>query len=271
MSYVDLHLHLLPGVDDGARTEAEALTYAARMAADGVRRATVTPHVAHPRFRFDVRSLPERVRHLQRRLDDAGIPVRLQAGGELHPSGAAELSDAELQLVAQGPPDSRWVLLEVPFAGIDACFLATARAVAAKGFGLVIAHPERAAGLLSSGLPLLRTLLREGAVLQVNVCSLMGAQGPDAEAAATHLLRTRLAYVLASDAHPGRRDQTLGDGRGLAIRAGVSPLVAWQLTQANPQFLLEHGLPQKPAPLPQRAWQALPGQKVEAVRRAARR
>src|SRR5947209_18902177 len=86
VSYVDLHLHLLPGIDDGARSLPAALDHAARMAEDGVRDAAVTPHVGHALFDVDVRKLPERTAALQQAIDAAGIELRLHLGGELHPS-----------------------------------------------------------------------------------------------------------------------------------------------------------------------------------------
>ncbi|MDQ3851032.1 MAG: hypothetical protein M3296_10520, partial [Actinomycetota bacterium] len=238
MSYVDLHLHLLPGVDDGARDERASLEHAARMVSVDVREAVVTPHVGHPDFDLDVATIPRRTADLQAALDRAGIALRLHPGGEIHPHAAASLGPAELRVLAQGPSTGRWALIEVPFAGIDAAFLAGCRAIRRHGVGLVIAHPERAAGLLDGGLRALREELRAGAVLQVNVASLMGCHGPEARLAAERLIRGKLAYVLASDGHPVRRVQTVAEGFGLAVAAGASPVHAWQLTQANPRFLL---------------------------------
>src|ERR1700736_261570 len=102
MSYVDLHLHLLPGVDDGARDEAESLTFARRLADEGVREGTVTPHVcAH--LPLDVATIPTRTARLQELFDREQLGVRLHAGGEIHPNRAASLTDAELEVIGQGP------------------------------------------------------------------------------------------------------------------------------------------------------------------------
>jgi protein-tyrosine phosphatase len=246
LAYIDIHLHLLPGVDDGARSLDDALRHARRLATDGIHEVLVTPHVGHPWFDVDVQSLPERTSDLQRAIDREGIALQLHAGGELHPTRAAELPADDLELVAQGPPGSRWVLLEVPFAGLDERFLETAAAVQARGYGLVIAHPERAVGVLREGMILLCRLLESGVVLQVNVCSLLGLHGPEAREAGEYLLRTRVAYLIASDGHPGAREHTVRLGFDLARRAGVSALQARRLTQSNPRFLLEHGMPRLP-------------------------
>ena len=270
MSYVDLHLHLLPGVDDGARDERESLDHAARMVKAGVREALVTPHVGHPSFPLDVATIPAHTAALQAALDREGIALRLHAGGEIHPDVAASLGADDLRVLAQGPPGARWVLVEVPFAGVDEGFLAGCRAIRRHGIGLVIAHPERAAGLLDDGLRALRPELRAGAVLQVNVCSLLGRHGPEAQLAAKRLIRGKLAYVLASDGHPGTRTHTLAEGFAPAVAAGASPIQAWQLIDANPRFLLRYGLPAG-ASVPARAWRARPEARVSAARVAARR
>jgi protein-tyrosine phosphatase len=196
------------------------------------------------------------------------VDLRLHPGGEVHPEVAASLTATELRAISAGPPGSRWVLAEVPFAGIDEAFLAGCRAIRRHGFGLVIAHPERAAGVLSGGLAALRDELRAGAVLQVNVCSLMGRHGDEARVAARRLVRSGLAYALASDGHPGTRTHTLAAGLPLAMAAGASPVHAWQLTQANPRFLLRHGLPAGPAAVPARAWRARPEASLAAARSA---
>lgn len=245
MSYVDLHVHLLPGVDDGARDLTEALDHARRMIHEGVREATVTPHVSH-QFPLDVNEIPVRTARLQDAIDALGGGLHLRPGGELHPDRAGELSDEELSTVAQGPPGARWVLLEVPFAGVDGRFVELCGELRRRGYGQVIAHPERAAGLLEDGLELLRGPVAAGAVLQVNVDSLLGNQGLAVQDAAAHLLRTGLAYLVASDGHPGSREHTQRLGFDLALRLGASSVQAWRLTQANPRFLLRHGIPATP-------------------------
>jgi protein-tyrosine phosphatase len=250
MSYVDLHLHLLPGVDDGARDEAEALSHARRMVAEGVREAAVTPHIATT-IALDVESIPDRTAGLQRAIDRERLGLRLHASGEIHPDRAPSLTERELELLALGPPGARWLLLEVPFEGVEADFGETCTQLREHGYGIVIAHPERAAGVLQGrGIEILREQLALGAVLQVNVCSLLGNHGLQAQETAVTLMRNGLVYVLASDGHPGTREQTLRLGFALALRAGASSIQGWRLTQANPRFLLRHGIPQGPLPAP---------------------
>ena len=247
MSYVDLHLHLLPGVDDGAQDEAASLAHARRLAAEGVRDVTVTPHV-NGWWPLEPASIPVRTAALADALAQNGIGVRVRPGGELDARFARTLTNAELELIAQGPEGSRWLLVEAPFRGMDEEFTADVAELAFRGFGAVLAHPERAARAGEpAGIATLRALLEAGAVAQVNVCSLLGNNGLRVQETAVSLLRSGLAYVIASDGHPGTRDHTVALGFVLAQRAGASSLQAWRLTQANPRFLLSHGIPQAPS------------------------
>ena len=250
MSYADIHCHLLPGVDDGARSLGEALGYARRLVAEGVGEAVATPHIGHPVFGANPEELPERMAELRAALDQQAVPLRLHTGGELFPHGNAELPEEVLEVVSHGPEGARWLLMEVPFAGIDERFVEEAKVLMGRGYGLVIAHPERASGLLDGGWERLEPLVGAGALLQVNVCSLLGNNGREAQAAGEALVRGGQAFALASDAHPGTREHTLALGFALAIRAGASSVQAWRLTQANPRFLLESGIPKGPGAIP---------------------
>jgi len=244
MSYTDIHCHLLPGVDDGSRDLEESVHYAGRLVDEGVREMIVTPHIANPRFPFEPEEIAGRLETLASALEQRQIPLRLHSGGELHPSDPNALSDSQLEMVANGPPGARWLLLEIPFAGVDERFADNCRTLMARGFGLVIAHPERARDLFTDGgWQLLRGLTAEGALLQLNICSLLGNHGLDVQEAAVGLLRSGHGFTLASDAHPGTRDHTAALGFALALRAGASSLQAWRLTEANPRFLLRSGIP----------------------------
>jgi protein-tyrosine phosphatase len=248
MGYVDLHSHLLPGLDDGARTVADTLDFARRLDADGVRDIACTPHVKRASFpRVAPAVLAERRAAAQAAIDAAGLDVQLHPGGELAHPDALFLAPEQLALLAQGPQDARWMLLECPFRGIGADFLAAAARLDGLGYGLLLAHPERAAGMLCGGLDRLQPLLANGALLQVNVSSLLGRHGAEAQAIGATLVRRGLAYCLASDAHPGTREDTLRAGSLALLRTGADTARAVQLTDTNPRRLLEHGI-SRPAP-----------------------
>src|SRR3954451_13116855 len=147
VGFTDLHCHLLPGVDDGPDTMAETLEYAATAAAAGTTTIVATPHVEL----VDVTEIPERVDALRAALAAEGIALDVHSGGELKPFSIPKLSDADLEVIAHGPPGARWLLYEVPFGGPDDEFVAGARELRDRGFGLLLAHPERSRGMVDDG------------------------------------------------------------------------------------------------------------------------
>jgi protein-tyrosine phosphatase len=271
MSHVDLHLHLLPGVDDGARTLDESLAHARKLTAQGIRDVTATPHVGHPWLGADVAELPGHLAGLRAALAAEGIPLAVHPGGEIFARAVPGLSDAELDAVAHGPAGARWVLIEIPFEGIDEPFTAALGELRARGYGALIAHPERAEGFLGDGLARLRPELAAGALLQVNADSLLGLQGAEARAGAERLVRDGLAHVLGSDGHPGTRDQTVVDGAAAARAAGAGAPETRRLTQGNPRFLLTHGMPAVAAPDAGPAHRRTHAREIERVVEARRR
>jgi len=240
MSYVDLHCHILPGLDDGAKTMDETLRHARRLHAEGVRDVACTPHVKRSHHHVVLSELAERRAVAQRAIDAEGLHVRLHPGGELAHEDALLLDKPELDLIAQGPEDAPWLLLECPFDGLDDDFTAAAERLTELGYGLLLAHPERALG----GHGRLRPLVEDGALLQVNVCSLLGNHGLDVQEVAAELVRRGIVYCLASDGHPGTREHTLQLGFHLLLAAGASSAQAYRLTQSNPRFLLQQGITQ---------------------------
>jgi protein-tyrosine phosphatase len=238
MSYVDLHCHILPGLDDGARSLSESLNFARRLDAEGVRDVATTSHIKHSHHPFALEDLEPLRAELQAQIDRAGLNVTLHKGGELAHEDALTLDPEELELIAQGPEHAPWLLLECPFEGLDDIFDAAAARLQGLGYGLLLAHPECA----HSDADLLTPHLEHGALLQINVSSLLGHHGPTPKRLGEHFVRNGLAYCLASDTHPGSREATLPQAGPALQRLGVSEIQAQRLTQSNPRFLLREGI-----------------------------
>jgi protein-tyrosine phosphatase len=235
MSGVDLHCHLLPGVDDGPRTLDETVAYARAAVAAGTGTIVATPHVEQ----VDVLTLPDRVGEVRAALAAEGIDLRVEVGGELKPESVGAITAEELEVIAHGPPDARWLLYEVPFRGVDDAFVAGAEELNARGYGLLLAHPERSRDLLAEGLARLEPALVAGAVLEVNVGPLTGRETPSRTEAAHHLIARGAAHVIATDAHAPKRPYQLADA------ADAVPAAMWTTAPAR---LLELGLPELPTP-----------------------
>ena len=239
---VDIHFHLLPGVDDGPATMEESVELAHAALADGTSTVLTTPHI-RPDHVTSVTELPDRVRELQERLAKERIPLAVRCGGELSHDMVGRLDQRALETIAHGPPGSRWLLLESPFTGVDAEVHAAADELRARGFDVVLAHPERSAGIADEeGRQALRRELDRGSALQVNGWSLAGAHGPAAERAAMDLVRAGLATALASDAHGGWRAPALTLGADEVLAAGCGESTARRLTSDNPSALLRRGV-----------------------------
>ena len=240
MNRNDLHIHLLPGVDDGPADLPEALALAADAAADGTSVAVATPHI-RPGYVDDVSELPDRVTELQLALVRERISLALRVGGELTHTMVDRLTQTELETIAQGPPSGRWVLLEAPFAGFDEGFHAAAEELRERRFGVLIAHPERAGDPVEV-LPALRREVLAGSSLQVNLWSIAGRHGDDAREMGLQLVRDGIAAVVASDAHPGWRRPLLSRAVAELEQAGVEPDMVRTVTSTTPRRLLETGL-----------------------------
>jgi protein-tyrosine phosphatase len=239
----EIHFHILPGVDDGPATMEESLELARLAVRDGTRVVVATPHVRADFF-TDVHELPHRVRELNARLRLEGIPLAVLQGAEVGTAMVGELDARGLEQVATGPRRARWILLEPPFTSLAGALDAAAE-LRARGYSVVLAHPERSAGVLSSGCRLLRQELAAGTLAQISVSSLMGHHGPDAQVAAHHLIDMRLAHFLASDAHSPKRPPALGLAMDILLARGRPFAETRRIVETGPRSLVAEGLVQR--------------------------
>jgi len=239
---IDLHTHILPGLDDGALDLADSIAMARVAESDGISVVCATPHV---RGDHDVRlvELPERIEELQQALDDAGIGLRVAPGGEVSALLADSLSDLHLRQVCLGGGD--WILLEPAPGPITVAFAALVEQLAERGVRAVVAHPERHAGAGFESL--LHGLCEQGCLLQWTAACL--AEGD--EATTTYigkLAREGLVHLLASDAHSshGGRPLRLSQGAARLSELGLSALASWSVAE-GPAAVLRGGPVTPPA------------------------
>jgi protein-tyrosine phosphatase len=205
---IDLHSHILPGLDDGVPSLAEARALARASSSGGVTAIVATPHV-----RDDYPTTPEQMEaalaELRRNLADHGIAVDVLAGGELALDRVDALGPealAPFTLARTG----RYALVEFPYYGFPLGLEGSVRRLRSAGITPILAHPERNAEI--QGAPqLLRRALAAGALVQITADSLAGTFGKRAKRGAGRLLELGFAHVVASDAHSARsalrRDQ----------------------------------------------------------------
>lgn len=200
---IDVHSHVLPGLDDGARdlNEACAILEAARD--DGVRKIVATPHVIAGGYENTSADITSTVERLRLEIADRGIDIDIVPGAELYMT-----PDLEEQLrldpgLAIG--GGRYVLLELPpqrippFAGNMICSLV------GNGYVPIIAHPERNMAI-ARDVDTVIPFIHNGVFLQVNAGSILGYYGRTAAKTAKTLLERDLGYLIGSDIHTAAGD-----------------------------------------------------------------
>ncbi len=195
---IDLHTHVLPGVDDGARTMEDSRMLARKAALEGVRTMAATPHV-----RFDFPTLPDTmeaaVEMLRADFLAQYIPVEIVHGGEVALELLWEIEPEDLVrfTIAQ---TGRYLLLEFPYRGPAGPIAAAVRRLRAVGITPILAHPERNPAVQDRP-DALAPLVEAGALVQVTAMSLDAELNRAVERATRTLLTRGLVHLVASDAH----------------------------------------------------------------------
>jgi protein-tyrosine phosphatase len=235
---VDVHFHVLPGVDDGPATLDESVALIKLALADGTLTIVATPHVCD----IDVAELDERVRELRDELARERLPLEVIGGGEIAADDVPRLTQEALEALAHGPKGARWVLLESPHNGAADAFTAAADELRGRGFGVVIAHPERSAALDHGRGAAVERELALGSWLQVNGMSVMGRYGDTVRRAALQLVAHGQRVILSSDAHSPTRPPCISDAIRRARSEGV-PAERLQIAgDIGPRALLRRGV-----------------------------
>ncbi len=247
---IDLHCHVLPGIDDGPSTIEGSLEIARLAAAGGTRVLVATPHV-NWRYRNDAATITERVAELNERLRAEevmtadGHMLQVRPGAEIALTLIAELHEAQLQTLSLG--GGPWLLVEPPFTPVAPNLDAILLELQHGGHRIVLAHPERCPAFQRDP-PMLRRLVRAGMLTSVTAGSLVGQFGGEARRLALALAHDGLLHNVASDAHDTvNRPPQIADE---IESAGLAPRAQW-LTVAVPAAILDGGeIPPAPVVTP---------------------
>jgi len=255
---IDLHAHVLPGVDDGPADLDGALAMLEAAARDGTRLIAATPHLRsdHPDVR--VGEIAGAVRELQ-----AAVPaewnLRIVAGGEVDLAWAARASEQDLRLACFGER-GRDVLIETPHGSLPAGFEDALFRLTLKGLRVTLAHPELNATFQRRP-DRLTALVQRGVLLQVTSAALLAdAHRAKHAQLARNLVRDGLAHLIASDAHSATW-RPPGLSAAVAIAREIAPRRAgWMVTVAPAAVIAGRALPPLPpegAPVaPRSSWRA---------------
>jgi protein-tyrosine phosphatase len=245
MGFIDIHSHIVPGVDDGAHSREESLEMLRVAIEAGTTDLVATPH-ANPRYSYDRDASQTALDDLQ---SAVGGAIQLHLGCDCHFShdNLAAVMAAPARFTVNGGP---WLLVEFSDYSIPPATEVVFASLRALGVYPIVTHPERNLQLLrNSGR--LKDWVRAGAYLQVTAQSLTGGFGGDARGLSLDLIRHGLVHFVASDAHdpvgrPPRLDEAF---RLLCSKFGEE--YARLLVEEYPRAVIEgRAIEAGPAPLP---------------------
>jgi protein-tyrosine phosphatase len=195
---IDIHHHLLWGMDDGATSVETSVAMAKAAAADGISHIVCTPH-ANGTWTYKPSEIADKISELQGLLDRQSIAVKLGRGCDFHMSyeniQEAKLDPAKFSINGLG-----YILVELPDYGISSNLKEIFYQMQLAGMTPILTHPERNP-TLQADQPRMMDWLRGGVLVQVTAGSVMGRMGKQAERMAHDLLSKRWVHFLATDAH----------------------------------------------------------------------
>ena len=225
---IDLHCHLLPGIDDGPKTLQEALKMAEYAVDQGIQHSVLTPHIQPGCYDNDKVSIQAAYQAFQTALDHHAIPLKISMAAEVRV--CAELP----QMINQNKipfigvwENKKVLLLEFPHDHIPVGADKLVAWLIARDIIPLIAHPERNQAILRQPDKLM-PFIHIGCLLQVTASSVTGLFGSDSQQCALRLIEQKLVTVLASDAHNlHKRQPTLR-----SALAYLKPLIGEQQADA---------------------------------------
>jgi len=232
MGMIDIHVHILPGLDDGASTWEEATEMARAAASEGTQILVATPHFLPGNWPGKSR-IADLVAQLQEKLNSQNISLQIYPGGEVYLE--PELPERIYDLPFLGG-QSKYLLVELPFEELPSFADEVLFKLRVKDIVPVLAHPERNR-VIGEDLSILAKWIRQGALVQVNAGSLTGAFGRKVRAVAEAMVKARMVHFLGSDGHSVKRPP-----RMLKARKKIAELMGEQeaegITRRNALALL---------------------------------
>ncbi|WP_204237336.1 tyrosine-protein phosphatase [Mammaliicoccus sciuri] len=195
---VDIHNHILVGVDDGPKSIEEAIDLLQQAKQQGINDIVVTPHHLHPKYENTFDTVTKSIEDLNKIDEIAKLNIQLYPGQEIR------LSDQILQDIEQhkiyGINYTKYLLIELPSNEVPHYTKKLLYEIQNKGFVPIIAHPERNKAI-AQDINLLYELINNGALSQVTASSLNGELGKNLQKISIKMIEHNLIHFIASDAH----------------------------------------------------------------------
>ncbi len=243
----DVHSHILPGIDDGARTAEMALDMARMAAGDGITHMACTPHIYPGLFENTAEGIAQALGKLQQLLQEQEIGLELTMGADIQvvPEMLSSLRSGVFPTIN----GSRYFLFEPPHHIPLVHFSRFVADALSAGFVPIITHPERLSWV-ETHYQEFQTVARAGAWLQITSGSLTGRFGPGPEYWGKRMLDEGLVHLLASDAHNVRgRPPLLSEGEAVAAQY-LGAREARRLVHDRPESVWRDAHPEQVIPPP---------------------
>jgi protein-tyrosine phosphatase len=245
---IDLHCHILPGVDDGPRDLEESLAMARIAAADGIQVIVATPHTLNGIYTNRKTEIIDKVRSLHGTLKSENIPLRLFPGADIHFGSdlIPGLERGEILPINGG----KYILIEMEKESLPMTVRESFFELRIKGYFPIVSHPERNS-LIQRHPERIEEWIRHGALIQITAGSLTGSFGRRAHDCSKWLLEKGLVHIIASDAHSkDRRPPVLSEGLK-AAEALIGRTEALKMVTLYPELILAgKPLPERDTPKP---------------------
>lgn len=244
---IDLHCHILPGIDDGAPDLETSLEMARMAVADGIKITACTPHMMPGVYDNTGPAVRGHIQRLQEALDAAEIPLRLVTGADIHLQAGLGGLLKEGKVLSLN--DSRYFLFEPPHHTAPPRLEDAVFDVMAAGFQPIVTHPERLTWI-ESHYEIMKNMSRQGVWMQITCGAVTGRFGSRPKYWAERMIDEGLVHILATDAHNLRnRSPSMAKSRDLvAERLGEQAAIDMVLTR--PICVLENAPPDSaPAPV----------------------
>lgn len=196
---LDLHCHILPGIDDGAQTLEDSLAMAEKAISQGITHILCTPHHNNGKYSNPADQVIKKVAELQQELDQRNLDLTLLEGQEVRITGTLLGSIAKGEILFTDLDDT-YILIEFPTGEVPAYTEQLFFQLFSQGHTPVIVHPERNAVFRKDPNKLL-PFLEMGVLTQLTAPSIVGAFGKDIQKTAKQMLKHNMLYMVASDAH----------------------------------------------------------------------
>lgn len=208
---IDIHAHILPGLDDGPASLDEAIALLRLLIADQVRTVIATPHVAPGFFwPYNAQIMQNKLIELRQAAEQERLEIEIVGGAEIYLSPEVGIMAGERKLPTLG--NSEYVLVEFPRHEVPVWALGVLKKIQKADYKPILAHPELNVGVRNDR-ELVKDLHRMGVLLQVDASSITGRWGKAVRDFALNIIKDGIVFAVASDAHSPQRPPELSEAK----------------------------------------------------------